>query len=124
MMLSCLQATLNNFIKYSFINLSSNQILFKFCMHKTLNLICIKKSDVVKIAADIADSVNNSVKHIKLTVMNQYKSAHIDVKNTIVFTIICIKTYYNKIHQSLFFNEEDIINLQLHHKYILSSLID
>ena len=54
--------------------------------------------------------------------MNQYKSVHIDAKDAIVFIIICMKTHYDKAHQSCFFDINNTVNLQLHCSYILFSI--
>lgn len=123
MMLLHLQAVLNNSTKYSFTNLSSNQILFKFWTHEILNLLYINESDIIKVTADVINSVHSS-KHIKLVIMNQYKSVYINTKDVIVFFTMHIKEYYDKAHQSCFFSIENIINLQLHCSYILPSLVD
>ena len=63
-------------------------------------------------------------KHIKLVTMNQYKLVHIDTENIIVFIIMYMKLYYDKAHQSHFFNVSDAVNLHLHCEYILSSLTE
>lgn len=57
-----------------------------------------------------------------MTVVNQYQLTHIDVKNAIVFTVTQMKHYYNLKHTFKFFETEDIMNLQLHQNYSLSSL--
>ena len=123
MILLHLQAFLNNFTKYSFTNLSSNQILFEFQMHKTLNLICVNKPNIVETAIY---SVNifktHSAKHIKLVVLDQYRSVYINAKDTIVFAVMQMKQYYNEKHQSHFFKSDNIINLWLHCEYILSDI--
>ena len=115
-------------MKYSSMNLSLNQILFEFCMHEILNLIWTDEPNVVKSAYSVSIneslvSLKSTMKHIKLVAMNQYKSAHIDVKDVIVFVAIQMKQYYDDKHQSHFFSIEDIVNLHLHCDYILSSLI-
>ena len=93
-------------------------------MHETLNLLHIDESDIVKtINVYSANSLKTTL-YIKLIAVNQYRLIHIDVKNTIVFITMCMKMYYDKTHQSHFFNIDDIINLQLHHKYTLFSFID
>ena len=117
--LSHLQAALNNSIKYSFTNLSSTQILFEFHTHKILNLLKVNESDTV--TADVADSAHSS-KWIKLVIMNQYWSVYIDAKNVIAFAVMYMKHYYNQVYTSRFFQTDNIINLQLHHRYILSDL--
>ena len=116
-------------MKYSSTNLSLNQILFEFCMCEILNLIQTDELNVVKSAYSVFTnkflvSLKSTMKCIKLVAMNQYKSAHINVKDIIVFTAIQMKQYYDDKHQSHFFSVEDMINLHLHHSYILSSLID
>ena len=110
--------------KYSFMNVSLNQIFFEFQMYKTLNLVWIYESDVIKLINTYLISLkSHSAKHIKLITIDQYKSVYIDVKDIIVFVIIHIKMYYNKTHQSCFFNVNNVINLQLHCRYILFSFI-
>ena len=92
-------------------------------MHKILNLIHINKSDVIK---TVIYSVNifktHSVKHIKLVALDQYRLIYVDAKNAIVFTTMWMKQYYNEKHQSHFFKLDNMMNLWLHHKYILSDI--
>lgn len=73
---------------------------------------------------NLAVSLKSTSKCIKLIIMNQYRSAHIDTKNAIVFIIMQMKTYYDKKHQSHFFKVDDMINLWLHYEYILLSLVN
>ncbi len=61
-------------------------------------------------------------KLVTFTMMNQYWSMHIDVKDAITYIIITIKYYYNWKHKSLYFKTEDLINLHLHKNYMLLSL--
>lgn len=133
-MLLCLQVTLNNSIKYSSTNLSLNQILFRFQMHEILNLIYIDKSEIVEsvysaisVFTTSAHSVNafnlalkssalaaQNQKHVKLIVVDQYRSAHINFKNVIAFVIIQMKHYYNQKYILQFFCIDNAVNLQLH----------
>ena len=111
--------------KYSFINLSLNQIFFEFWMCKTFNLVQTHKSDVIELINTYsASSKSHLAKHIKLVVIDQYKSVHINAKDVIVFAAMHMKIYYNKTHQSHFFNIDDTVNLQLHCEYTLFSFID
>lgn len=126
-----LQIVLNNSIKYSSMNLSLNQILFKFWTQKTLDLICVNESEVIESVYSVisvsimhlsveSDAVKlitlniNSIfkssasasekqKYIKLVAVNQYRLTHIDVKDVIAFVIMQMKHYYNQNHMTHFF---------------------
>ena len=72
-------------------------------MYKTLNFIQINKFAIIKSVNAYSVMSKSSLmkstsKHIKLVVINQYKSVHIDAKDIIVFIIIYMKRYYNKAH--------------------------
>lgn len=56
--------------------------------------------------------------------INEYCLTHINVKDTIVFVIIQMKHYYDLKYTLRFFEPEDIMNLCLHHRYFLSSLLE
>lgn len=62
-------------------------------------------------ASESSASTAHKQKHIKLVVVNKYKLAHINAKNVIVFVTVHMKHYYNKTHQSQFFNVDDAVNL-------------
>ena len=114
-------------MKYSSTNLSLNQILFEFCTCEVLNLIWINELNIVESVYSVFTNkslMKSTSKCVKLVAMNEYKSAHIDVKNAIVFAAIQIKHYYNKTHQSHFFKSGNMINLQLHCEYILSEILN
>ena len=55
--------------------------------------------------------MKSTLKHIKLVVIDQYKSVHIDVKDIIVFVTMQMKHYYDKSHLPHFFESDDMINL-------------
>ena len=44
------------------------------------------------------------------TIINEYKSLYINVKNIIIFVSLKIKKYYNVKHQFQFFKINDFIN--------------
>ena len=138
-----LQAALNNSTKYSLMNLSSNQILFEFQTHETLNLLWTDDSNIINIVKTNTyltqsttdqshfnrifsqvklSNTSHPSKHVKLVILDQYRSAHIDVKNVIAFAALQMKFYYDKKHESLFFKVRDMINLHLHHSYTLPDL--
>lgn len=136
-----LQAALNNSTKYSSILLMFNQVLFNFCTRKFL---WVEESDVVetsfdkhKNTIDLVDSVANYTnmkvasdantmsqqpKCVKLTATYQYRPAHINTKNAIVFVFMCMKHYYNKAHMSRYFQSDNMVNLHLHWEYFLSGI--
>ena len=127
LILFCLQTALNNLTKYSFMNLSLNQIFFEFWMCEILNLIQINKSDVVELInvySILTSSMKSSSKHVKLIIIDQYKSIYIDAKDIIVFITMQMKHYYNKSHLLCFFKADNMINLQLHHRYTLSDILN
>lgn len=121
--LSCLQAALNNSTKYSFINLSTNEVLFKFCTCEVLDLLQVDELNIIK-SALVTELVNTvkSFKKIKLTFVNQYQSAHIDIKDVIVFATLQIKHHYDKKHITRFFDVNNMVNIRLHCEYTLSGL--
>ncbi len=61
-------------------------------------------------------------KSVTFTMMNEYQSAHIDVKDAIAYTAMTMKYYYNQKHKFLYFKMRDLINLHLHKNYTLLSL--
>ena len=149
--LPCLQATLNNFTKYSSTVMLLNQILFDFWTHEVLNLLCTDKLNVIKAGFNIHSNVINNVvntysatsssdlscsdvtdqtkpskhilKRVKLIALDKYQPAHIDTKNVIVFAAMHMKYYYNQVHILCFFSMGNMVNLHLHCSYTLSDLI-
>jgi len=113
--LLCLQAALNNSTKYSFTQQSLNEVLFECKTRKTLNLLRVAESET-----QMHKTVN--VHDIQLTNMNNYQSVHIDAKDVIGFAAMQMKYYYDKRHQPLYFQPDDMMNLCLHWGYTLSSL--
>ncbi len=113
--LPCLQAALNNSTKYSSTQQSLNEVLFECKIRKTLNLLCVAKSETQ--THKMVD-----VHSIQLTIMNNYQSAHIDAKDVIDFAAMQMKYYYDERHQPLYFQPDNMMNLHLHWEYTLSSL--
>jgi len=105
--LLCLQAALNNSTKYSFTQQSLNEVLFECKTRKTLNLLRVAESET-----QMHKTVN--VHDIQLTNMNNYQSVHIDAKDVIGFAAMQMKYYYDKRHQPLYFQPDDMMNLCLH----------
>ena len=62
------------------------------------------------------------VHSIQLMIMNNYQPVHIDAKDVIGFAAMQMKYYYDKRHQPLYFQLNDMMNLCLHQGYTLSSL--
>ena len=60
---------------------------------------------------EILDELSNS------TDVSAYRSAHIDVKDIIIFAAIRIKELYNRLYRSKFFKVGDLVNLRLHREY-------
>jgi len=110
-----LQAALNNSTKYSFTQQSLNEVLFECKTRKALNLLRVAEPET-----QMHEMVN--VRSIQLMIMNNYQSAHIDVKDVIGFAAMQMKYYYDKRHQPLYFQLSDMVNLCLHQEYTLSSL--
>ena len=113
--LPCLQAALNNSTKYSSTQQSLNEVLFECKTREALNLLCVAESE-----AQTHEMVD--VRNIQLMIMNNYQSAHIDAKDVIGFAAMQMKYYYDKRHQPLYFQLNDMMNLHLHQEYTLSSL--
>ncbi len=105
--LPCLQAALNNSMKYSSTQQSLNEVLFRCKIRKALNLL-----HVVKSKTQTHKTIN--VHSIQLMNMNNYQSAHIDMKDVIGFTAMQIKYYYDERHQPLYFQPDNMMNLHLH----------
>ena len=139
MILSQLQTALNNSVK-QFTKLSSNKILFNFGIKESLNLLCVDESDTIEVTlSNQADTLTKTslsflwmdvytgmkehwLKKIQLIFIDQYCSAHIDVKNVVVFVSMIMKDYYDKKHTSQYFAVDNMVHLYLHCSYILSSL--
>ncbi len=119
--LTHLQIALNNLTKYSLIRLSLNQIIFSMWMYKVMNLLWVEKLNTEWIDFNYNEEQMKR-KLVTLTMMNQYWSAHIDVKDAIAYVIITIKYYYNWKHKLLYFKIRDLVNLHLHKSYMLFSL--
>ena len=58
-------------------------------------------------------SIQDDNNHLHLSAIK------IDAQETINYTVIKMKKYYNNYHQLKFFQFEDKIQLQLHKKYII-----
>jgi len=110
-----LQAALNNSTKYSSIQQSLNEVLFECKTKEALNLLCVAESET-----QMHKTVD--VHSIQLMFMNNYQSVHIDVKDVIGFAAMQMRYYYDKRHQPLYFQPDDMVNLCLHQEYTLSSL--
>ncbi len=110
-----LQAVLNNSTKYSSTQQSLNEVLFECKIREALNLLCVAESETQ--THEMVD-----VHSIQLMIMNNYQSAHIDVKDVIGFAAMQMKYYYDERHQPLYFQPDDMVNLCLHQEYTLSSL--
>ena len=128
--MSHLQVILNNFMK-DFTCLSFNQIFFDFQICKILNLLWVDESDIVEVNVNIINSAITTEEFIHIDIKNwkyikliiiDYWSAYINTKNAIAFAAMQMKHFYNKEHQSHFFNVSDTVNLWLHHEYILFSM--
>ncbi len=102
-----LQAALNNSMKYSSTQQSLNEVLFECKTRKTLNLLRVAESET-----QMHETVN--VHNIQLMNMNNYQSAHIDAKDVIDFAAMQMKYYYDKRHQPLYFQPDNMMNLHLH----------
>ena len=86
-----------------------------------MNLLWIEESDTEWIDFNYNEEQMKR-KSVTFTMMNQYWSAHIDVKDAIVYITMTMKYYYNQKHKSLYFKAEDLINLHLYKSYTLLSL--
>jgi len=104
-----------------------NQILFDFCIREVLNLIqtndneisttneadklqmieenvTFEKNVMIKDNMMIKENITVNVSQlIKMISMNQYQLTHINAKDTIVFTAMKMKNYYNQRHKVKFF---------------------
>ncbi len=107
-----MQAALNNSTKGS-TGLSPNQILFGFRTREALDLIRVDEPET--------DSVD--INHAKqLTRLDDYRPAHIDAKDAIVYAALRMKDYYDSRHTPKFFRPNDMVNLRLHRGYSIPSL--
>ena len=113
--LSYIQTALNNSIKYLSTVKTSTEILFSFQIREALNLLQINRNSTVKKSLKI--NASNTI-----TPMFKYWSSLINIKDIITFAVIQMKKYYDNRHKSKFFNIEDMINLQLHHRYTILSI--
>lgn len=77
------------------------------CTQKSLNLNRVDESDIIEINIQYENKINS----IQMTVINKYQSAHIDIKNAIVFTAVQMKHYYDLKYIFKFFEPEDMMNL-------------
>ena len=102
-------------MKYSSTQQSLNEVLFECKIRKTLNLLCVAKSET-----QTHETVD--VCSIQLMIMNNYQPVHIDVKDVIGFAAMQMKYYYDERHQPLYFQPDNMVNLHLHWEYTLSSL--
>ena len=82
-------------------------MLFECKTRKALNLLHVAESET-----QTHKMVN--VHDIQLTIMNNYQSAHIDTKDVIGFAAMQMKYYYDKRHQPLYFQPDNMMNLHLH----------
>ncbi len=86
-----------------------------------MNLLQVKESNMKWIDSNYNEEQMKR-KLVTFTMMNQYWSVHIDVKDAIAYVIMTMKYYYNWKHKSLYFKMRDLINLCLHKSYTLLSL--
>ena len=117
--LSHMQTALNNSIKYSSTVKTSTEILFSFQIRETLDLLQINRNSTVKTSLREPLKTNTSD---TITSMSEYWSSLIDIKDIITFAVIWMKKYYDDRHKSKFFSVENMINLQLHHRYTILSI--
>ncbi len=94
---------------------SLNEMLFECKIREALNLLCVAESEM-------QTHKTVDVHSIQLTTMNNYQSVHIDMKDAIGFAAMQMKYYYDKRHQPLYFQLDNMMNLHLHWEYTLLSL--
>ena len=68
---------------------------------------------------EIIDESSNS--HV-IADVSAYRLAHINIKDAIVFATLKMKDIYNFYHKSIFFEEEDQVNLRLYREYYISTI--
>ena len=51
--------------------------------------------------------------------INAYRLAYINIKDIIVFTTLKIKDIYNSYYKSIFFKEDNQVNLRLYREYYI-----
>ena len=51
--------------------------------------------------------------------ISAYRLAYINIKNVIIFATLKIKDIYNFYYKSIFFEEEDQVNLRLYREYYI-----
>ena len=55
--------------------------------------------------------------------ISAYRLAYINIKDIIAFATLKIKDIYNLHYKSIFFKEEDQVNLRLYREYYISIII-
>ena len=116
-----MQAVLNNSTKYFSTVKTLTEVLYDFWTHEALDLLWVDKHiEPEDEAASRKTQNTNSANFIMM--MTEYRLTAVNVKNTIAFTVIQMKEYYNKRHKSKFFKISDMINLQLHWGYTISDI--
>ncbi len=90
-------------------------------MCEVMNLLQIEESNTEWIDFNYNEEQIKR-KSVTLTMMNQYWSAHIDIKDAIAYAAMKMKYYYNWKYKSLYFKMRDLVNLHLHKNYTLLSL--
>ena len=116
-----MQAALNNFKKYFSIDKTSTEILFNFCIQEALDLLYVDNHEEEEVV-NTQDLQEGYTTEIKMASIAEYRLSYIDIKDTIAFTAMCMKEYYDASYTPKYFKVSDRVNLQLHCRYTISGI--